>query len=124
MELDAEKQLFSKYPELFANVGQPMSCMNFGIECGSGWSRIIHSACECLEDTGVRFDQIKEKFGLLRIYYTAKKDTDGFVSGVIRMAESISGKTCEQCGNPGSIRGGGWLVCLCDSCDLKRGGSA
>lgn len=120
MNLDVEKELIEKHPKLFANVGQPMSCMNFGIECGSGWESIIRSVCWCLEDRAVRFDQIKEKWGALRIYFTASEADDGFTAGVIRMAEAMSRVTCERCGAAGRIREGGWLMCLCDSCLEKK----
>lgn len=120
MNPDVEKELFEKYPKLFANVGQPMSCMNFGIECGPGWDKIIRSVCECLEDRDVRFDQIKEKWGALRIYFTASADDGGFAAGVIHMAEAMSRATCERCGAAGEIKGGGWLMCLCPSCEAKK----
>jgi len=30
------------------------------------------------------------------------------------MAESMSGVTCEECGNPGKSHGNGWITTLCD----------
>jgi hypothetical protein len=59
----------------------------------------------------VTLDQIKEKFGTLRFYYTGGDDV---IDGMVRMAESMSGVTCETCGNPGQQRGGGWIRTLCD----------
>jgi hypothetical protein len=32
---------------------------------------------------------------------------------MVRMAEGMSGVTCEECGNPGKTVGGGWLTTLC-----------
>jgi len=55
--------------------------------------------------------QIKEKFGTLRFYYNGGDDTIG---GMVRMAESMSSVTCEECGNPGKTRGPGWIRTLCD----------
>lgn len=120
MNPDVEKELIEKHPKLFENVGQPMSCMNFGIECGSGWESIIRSTCDCLDGRDVRFDQIKEKWGALRIYFTASAEDDGYAAGVISMAEAMSKKTCERCGAAGEIKGGGWLMCLCQSCEEKK----
>lgn len=114
-------EFVQKYPKLFSNVGQKGSCMNFGIECGPGWEPIIVAACDSLLDRDVRFDQIKEKFGGLRIYFTASEEDSEFCSGVVRMAEAMSVATCERCGAAGRIRGGGWLTCLCDSCEAKKG---
>lgn len=56
-------------------------------------------------------DQVKEKFGGLRFYYHGGDNT---VSGMVRMAESWAANTCETCGNPGTMRGGGWVRTLCD----------
>jgi hypothetical protein len=58
----------------------------------------------------VTVDQVKEKFGTLRFYYTGGDD---YISGLVAMAESMSGVTCETCGNPGRRVGGGWITTLC-----------
>jgi hypothetical protein len=55
--------------------------------------------------------QIKEKFGTLRFYYDGG---DEYIAGVLSMAESMSARTCEQCGSLGTARGGGWIRTLCD----------
>jgi hypothetical protein len=36
------------------------------------------------------------------------------------MAESMSGVTCEGCGNVGERRGGGWVHTYCEPCETKR----
>jgi hypothetical protein len=61
----------------------------------------------------VKFDQVKEKFGGLRIYFTGGDD---YVEGVIGMAEEYSYKVCEVCGNKGTPNKGGWITTLCESC--------
>jgi len=58
----------------------------------------------------VTLDQVKEKFGTLRFYYSGG---DEYISGLVSMAESMTGVTCEECGNPGKTVGGGWLTTLC-----------
>jgi hypothetical protein len=60
----------------------------------------------------VTLDQVKEKFGTLRFYYTGGDDE---ISGMVRMAESMSGVVCEECGAPGKRRGGGWIYTACDA---------
>ena len=57
--------------------------------------------------------QVKEKFGTMRFYYHGG---DEFTEGVVSMLEAVSGITCEQCGNPGTLGGTGWLTTLCASC--------
>jgi hypothetical protein len=59
----------------------------------------------------VVIEQVKEKFGTLRFYYQGGDDA---IDGMVRMAESISGFTCEECGNHGEGRQGGWIRTLCD----------
>jgi hypothetical protein len=66
----------------------------------------------------VQFFQIKEKFASLCVYTGG---SDEYVNGIIRMAEAISGCTCEDCGLPGKRRQGGWIRTLCDSCSERRG---
>jgi hypothetical protein len=54
--------------------------------------------------------QVKEKYGTLRFYYDGG---DLYIDGLANMAESISAVTCEVCGNPGKLVGGGWVRTLC-----------
>jgi virulence-associated protein VapD len=56
-------------------------------------------------------DQIKEKFGTLRFYVTGG---DEYTDGVVRMAEAMSGVTCETCGKPGKTGGKGWIRTTCE----------
>jgi len=65
--------------------------------------------------------QVKEKFGTLRFYYNGGDDVIG---GMVQMAESMSGVTCEECGNTGKRYGGGWITTLCAEHAEKRGLSA
>jgi hypothetical protein len=62
-------------------------------------------------------DQVKEKFGTLRFYYTGGDD---YISGMVRMAESMSGVTCEECGAPGEQNDGGWIRTLCEEHGASR----
>ena len=59
----------------------------------------------------VTIAQIKEKFGTLRFYYDGGDDVIG---GMVSMAESMSAFTCEECGDAGEGRNGGWVRTLCD----------
>jgi hypothetical protein len=73
----------------------------------------------------VTLDQVKEKFGTLRFYYTGGDD---YIRGLVSMAESMSGVTCEGCGAqaktnwPKSENGGigGWVRTICEPCEEKR----
>lgn len=56
--------------------------------------------------------QVKEKFGGLRFYYMGGDD---YIRGLENMAESMSYRTCEECGAPGTSTGGGWIRTLCET---------
>jgi hypothetical protein len=62
-------------------------------------------------------EQVKEKFGGLRFYY---RGGDEFISGLVRMAESMSYVTCEVCSNPAKSSTGGWIVTMCQPCIDSR----
>lgn len=62
--------------------------------------------------------QVKEKFGTLRFYYNGG---DYCIDGMVRMAESMSYRTCELCGAPGKANRHGWITTLCDTHRLERG---
>ena len=62
--------------------------------------------------------QVKEKFGGLRFYTNGYNEA---VSAMISMAESMSYRTCEVCGNPGRSNNYGWISTLCDTHRLERG---
>ncbi len=54
--------------------------------------------------------QVKEKFGTLRFYaYGGDEKT----SGMIELAEALSGRMCEECGASGKLTKGGWIRTLC-----------
>ena len=134
------KTLYDKYPNLFENRHKTpiQSCLSFGIECNLGWYEILASLCWMIkqhEDNKVwrkkyleandpeklqqepeyfpvKFDQIKEKYGTLRVYFSGG---DEYVEGLVSMAEAISGKICEVCGNKGEPNKGGWISTLCET---------
>ena len=139
MNPELQNQLFEKYPNLFANKDKtPMqSPMCFGIEVSDGWYELLASVCwrisqherniednkrvfkdqpekikEELEYFPVKFDQVKEKYGGLRLYFSGG---DSYVEGVIGMAEEYSYKICEVCGNKGEPNKQGWIATRCEA---------
>jgi hypothetical protein len=55
--------------------------------------------------------QVKEKFGGLRFYVQAATDKH---YNYINFAESMSYRTCEECGAPGKTYTDGWHATMCD----------
>lgn len=98
-------------------------------ECGPGWEDLIAPLELRIERLGGVVQQIKEKFGRLRLYYTpaetgsvqddaawAALDTD------VEQAMRDSGKVCEMCGTPGVLMTTGtWLKTLCAAHSLELG---
>lgn len=78
--------------------------------------------CHCTEyDANYpRASQVKEKYGTLRFYMSSANDK---MYDMIEDAESKSAVTCEECGQPGELRGGGWLRTLCDVHAIRQDGS-
>ena len=125
MKQELDKLLCERYPKMMVNRNLPMqeTCMCWGFECGNGWFNILDQLMGNIQHhidwknkkeevvAQVTLDQVKEKFGTLRFYYTGGDD---IIDGMVRMAESMSGVTCEECGNPGKRIGGGWVTTLCE----------
>jgi len=122
--------LVEKYPKLFVKKDDPRSRISDGIECGDGWYLLIDTLCGCIqkrvdwrqkgspeENLQPTISLIKEKFGGLRFHLDGG---DEYVNGLVTMAESMSYKTCESCGNTGEKKGTGWVFTRCDSCWKKR----
>jgi len=60
----------------------------------------------------ITIDQIKEKFGTLRFYYSGG---DAKIDGIVTFAEHLSSVTCEQTGERGSMhKRGYWYKTLSD----------
>ena len=128
MSPDLEKKLFEKHPNIFKELKY--------IECGDGWYNIIDVLCsniqhhikykniglseeDEIESLQFTAEQIKEKFGGLRFY---GYNSDDEISAMISIAESLSVRTCEYCGDKATIQTKGWVKNLCDKCnDKKRG---
>jgi hypothetical protein len=126
MDSDLEHTLYSQFPKIFANRhNDPYDILNdrwLGLEIDNGWYVLLYSLCYKIQNyidydyngsiEQVKFTQVKEKFGDLRIYYVGG---DRFVEGLVSMTEAISHKTCEKCGVPGKLRTERyWLKVLCD----------
>ena len=138
MKQEYDTYLCTTFPKMFVNRYKPMTetTMCWGFECGNGWYHIIRVLCSNIQHhidwrnrknelnpnqsivPQVTVDQVKEKFGTLRFYYTGGDD---YIDGLVSMAESMSGITCEQCGNPGSTLGRGWLTTLCEKHAEEKG---
>lgn len=119
-----QKQIFDEFPKLFRQKDLPITetCMAWGIECGTGWLKLVRDTCTKLQAQidakilpQVEFTQVKEKFGTLRIYCNIY---DEKVEAIVSKAENFSSKICEKCGTTENVtqNENGWISTLCDKC--------
>lgn len=140
-DLKYGEDFMKRFPILFQHRNKSMqeTCMCWGIECPKGWYYILEQLCTILEFHNMEFtknygvavvaDQVKEKFGTLRFYYTVREvDKDGVciefkhedklpsvlaakldiakdylemvADKYIDEAEDMTAKTCARCGIP------------------------
>jgi len=137
MSPEKEKLITEKYPKIFSSRNPENLFFVYCFEHGDGWFNIIDTLCwaiqnhvdnlrynlkeitdeEFSEKHQVVAEQVKEKFASLRFYIN---NHDDYVRGLICMAEGISARTCESCGDPGERRGRGYIQTLCDSCHKPK----
>ena len=121
------EELIEKYPDMFPE--------RFWFECDNGWYNILSSLLyrinkheehvrqnnayrvrhgrDPIEYKSVKIVQIKEKFGGLRFYFDGG---DEYVCGAVALAEDMSYKTCEECGDPGTVAEKGRYRVRCQEC--------
>jgi hypothetical protein len=93
----------------------------------AGWFPILERLFPKLKGLGWdgKVDQIKEKFGKLRIYVANGSEP---IYSAIAEAETESGKACEDCGAPGRSdswagkENSGWIRTLCEQHGKERRG--
>jgi len=109
MEVELQNKLYAKYPEIFRDRDKSMSesCMYWGCDVNSGWYHILDYMCKRLVSfqnkygVTVVFDQVKEKFGSIRVYhhveYGARWSEQGELDGAVEVEhESFGWSTCGQ----------------------------
>lgn len=90
----------------------------FGWEIGKGWYDLVKPLVEECNEKGYAILQIKEKYGGLRFYVAACPQE---FWDKVDEAEKESYTICEECGEPGELRGGGWMRTLCDKHAREQG---
>lgn len=128
MTKELENYLIKKYPKMYQNVGDQEPFALFGFECDDGWFRILLNLSRCIQNhidstnnwaekypsektkaiEQVKVQQVKEKFGGLRFYYSGG---DERIAGMISLAEEICYNTCEFTGATDNVgrNARGWI---------------
>jgi len=85
-----------------------------------GWYPLIKDLVDDLIKLGwnKQVCQVKEKFGGLRFYINEGSDE---IYKRITIAEKVSYKTCERCGEKGELRNDiGWYLTLCENHYIEK----
>jgi hypothetical protein len=165
MKAELENKLVENYPVLFQDKDKPptQTLMCFGCECSDGWYNILNElfgyiSDNCKESLYVKYnseykeknpksygtyipspqvilEQVKEKYGTLRVYYrieyvdileqlkeqldeaSLKEEYNNFckkIAYAVDFAEYRSSITCEVTGKPGKLYTTGWHRTLCE----------
>lgn len=149
MRKELTDRLLLRHPAIFSKVLGGEKGGIPGMGCGNGWYPLLDHACHTF-NTWVGdipkpqpvFEQVKEKFGTLRIYYALDPESweraiayrgepggyyshearveqkahnhHGYIDGVIELACALSAATCEVCGLPGKLgNDNGWMRTMC-----------
>lgn len=114
MDTYYDRLLCQTYPGLYpCRQGRDRDLkLTWGFACSNGWYPLIDSLSGLITRrcVNVQAEQVKEKFGSLRFYYSGGDD---YCWGVVSMAAVLSRHICEICGAPGEIVRGGWHCCRC-----------
>lgn len=121
-----EKQILEKYKRFFNNKENLVK--EYGLQCEVGWYPLIAEMLEKISATKpcklFKILQIKEKFGLLRVY-TNNGDCAGTqgpcdpekIQTIIDGYIQVSSSTCEWCGTTKKVKirnRESWIKTLCD----------
>ena len=123
MDEKRESQIVGKYPEFFPCFrGDPAkTCLAWGLAIGDGWADLFDKLCADIKalnpSPDFRFEQVKEKFGGLRAYWSGGGDACEAIQVLVDAAEEMSFRVCEGCGTTEGVTvEGGWIKALCPAC--------
>ena len=130
MDEKLQKQLFDKYPKIFNLKSPPSSPFDcWKIETNNGWYDLIDRTAAKIQkildkdkNSFFNTEQQKEKWGLLRWYYSCDEKNYNKFRKIIDAAEEESGRICEDCGSKENVsqNSKGWILTLCESCRNKK----
>jgi len=126
-----DKALCEAFPLLYADRVKSVyeTPMGRGFECDDGWFNLIRELSGKLEDILSKVPheerffafQVKQKFGGLRFYLRGQGHHYDEADAIIKEYASLSFKTCEVCGSPGTRRTSlNYIQVLCDAHEDAR----
>ena len=158
MKEELEKQIYEIAPVFFEEataclnnkMNESSTCMAFGCECGDGWFEPIKRLAYKVsiinanaKKYNIKFvcNQLKEKFGEFRLYYSSQmidktkitnenipaiNALNSLLDDAIQTCEKECSHVCEFCGKDGGFNGSdlvktsGWINIICKECAFKQ----
>jgi uncharacterized protein with HEPN domain len=127
MSPEHTRELIERYPGLYRHAddkpvptSEPFA--REGFACGDGWFTLIERlSLKLAEDPNLVVSQVKEKFGRLVVYFDdselASPEVEAATDAALDQATEESKRTCELCGNPGTItQHKEWYSARCEPC--------
>ena len=114
--IEYREEMEKKLSEDFWFMQEDDGC--FPMEWGNGWLAEFYELCRQLQtevSDDFKWSQLKEKFGTARCYYWGNITPYG-EQLIADFENNISAHICENCGEEGTLRNDGWMMCLCDRC--------
>lgn len=122
-DLARSEYSYKTYTRLFYPNGE-----HYQLGCyWAGWATLLDTLCRRLNaileevpGASLTVEQVKEKFGGLRFYYTGQgvnAEQSKAIDEAIELAEGASEHICQRCGSPDAEqRASGWIQTLCETC--------
>ncbi|MEX3949823.1 hypothetical protein AB4Y40_18985 [Paraburkholderia sp. EG287B] len=133
MRDELQKTLRDRYPLIFRSALPPRDPCGpapdpfpvWGFECGDGWFDLLDALALNLQHATTSAGapqvvavQVKQKFGVLRFYADGADDRQ---RAMIELAETMTGRICEVCGNKGKlVSKNGWMMTRCPAHSAGR----
>ncbi|MDB5716223.1 MAG: hypothetical protein JWO15_3620 [Sphingomonadales bacterium] len=129
MDETLQKKYFEEFPEMLPD--------NFWFEVNDGWDKLLYKMFKRIQEhshtvpggAAVQMQQIKSKFGQLRVYWSTHSEAIPYdaiaeaLNDIVHEAELEASKTCSTCGmrddNKVLIQESAWHDPTCEACADK-----
>jgi hypothetical protein len=108
------QKIFKELTELKQRFPEQFSMLLYTPSVPAGWYPLMEAVCEEIHKTGedIKFTQIKEKFGSLRMYTTLYESSG--LQSIFEAAEELSSSMCVMCGKDAELVVlNNWMTPLC-----------
>jgi hypothetical protein len=134
MKSELRDKLFKDYPKILDE-----KYLIYGFDVPDAWYNLLKGLFGNLQWNAdnnnypqTKVEQVKEKFGSLRMYYTYDEDyksfseeaayKEGVIAGTVEAYTDFSRMICFNCGSAKNVKAtsDGWIINLCEDCMKER----